>query len=61
MSPLIAERIAELRKEIAQILASNRLASIAPVPYQQREAMKERREERLREILEELRALRSEK
>jgi hypothetical protein len=61
MARPVTERIAELRKEIAELLAANRLASISPVPYQDREAMKERREERLRGIMEELRALKSEK
>jgi hypothetical protein len=36
----ITERIAELRKENAEIQAANRLASTSPLPYQDREAMK---------------------
>jgi len=54
MARPITERIAELRKEIAEILSANRLASIS-VPYQDREAMKQRRAERLQEIMAELR------
>jgi hypothetical protein len=49
---LSIERIAELRKEIAQIQSS-----ISPFPNQEREPMKQRRAERLREIMDELRAL----
>jgi hypothetical protein len=56
MARLITERIAELRKEIAEIQAANHLASIS-IPYQDREAMKQRREERLKEIMKELRSL----
>jgi len=47
MARLITERIAELRKEIVEIQSANHLASIS-IPYQDREAMKQRREERLR-------------
>jgi len=50
----ITERIAELRKEIAKIQSANRLASTSLLPYQDREAMKQRRAERLQEIMAEL-------
>jgi len=50
----ITERIAGLRKEIAEIQSANRLASTSLVPYQDREAMKQRRAERLHEIMAEL-------
>jgi len=53
----ITERIAELRKEIAEIQSANRLASTSLLPYQDREAMKLRRAERLQEIMAELRTL----
>lgn len=56
MARPITERIAELRKEIAQISTLNRLESRS-VPYQDREAMRQRREERLKEIMDELRSL----
>ena len=56
MARLIAERIAELRKEIDQIQALNARESNSD-PYENREAMKQRRAERLREIMAELRAL----
>jgi hypothetical protein len=56
MARLITERIAELRKEIVEIQSANHLASIS-IPYQDREAMKQRREERLKEIMKELRSL----
>ena len=49
---LSIERIAELRKEIAKIQSS-----ISPFPNQEREPVKQRRAERLREIMDELRAL----
>jgi len=49
---LSIERISELRKEIAKIQSS-----ISPFPYQERGAMKQRLAERLREIMDELRAL----
>jgi len=49
---LSIERIAELRKEIAKIQSSN-----SPFPNQEREPVKQRRAERLREIMDELRAL----
>jgi hypothetical protein len=51
----ITERIAELRKEIAEIQSANRLASTSLLPYQDLEAMKQRRAERLQEIMAELR------
>lgn len=56
MAPSITERVAELSKEIAEILTASRLAS-ASITYQDREALKQRREERLEEIMEELRSL----
>ena len=56
MARPITERIAELRKEIAQIQALNNMES-SSVSYQDREAMKQRRAERLQEILAELRTL----
>ena len=37
----ITERIAELRKEIAEIQSANRLASTSLLPYQDLEAMKQ--------------------
>jgi hypothetical protein len=52
----IAERLAELRKEIAEIRTENGV-DWSLLPYQDREARKQRREERLREIMEELRSL----
>ena len=57
MAISISERIAELRKEIAEIQSANRLASISPFPYQEREAMKQRRAERLQEIMADLHTL----
>ena len=51
----ITERIAELRKEIAEIQSANRLASTSLLPYQDLEAMKQKRAERLQEIMAELR------
>jgi hypothetical protein len=56
MVRLITERIAELRKEIAQIQALNSQESKA-VHYQEREAMKQRRADRLQEIMAELSTL----
>jgi len=53
----ISERIAELRKEIAEIQEAHRLALSSLLPYHDRDAMKQRREERLQEIMVELRAL----
>ena len=50
----ISERIAELRKEMAEILSANRMASTSLLPYQDREAMKQRRAERLQEIMADL-------
>jgi hypothetical protein len=52
----IAERLAELRKEIAEIRTQNGV-DWSLLPYQDRKARKQRREERLREIMEELRSL----
>ena len=57
--PLIAERIAELRKEIAQIQALNDTESRS-APYQNRDAVRQRRAERLKEIMAELRTPESE-
>jgi hypothetical protein len=56
MTRPITERIAELRREIAQIQAVNSLES-SSLPYQDREGMRQRREQRLLEILDELRTL----
>lgn len=56
MTRPIPERIAELRAEIAQISLQNRVDSTV-VPYQDREVMRQRRAERLQEIMVELRAL----
>jgi hypothetical protein len=56
MARPITKRIAELRKEITQIQAVNRSESMT-LPYQERGARKERRAERLKEIMAELRAL----
>jgi hypothetical protein len=53
----ISERIAELRKEMDEILSANRMASTSLLPYQDREAMKHRRAERLQEIMADLRTL----
>ena len=55
MARLIAERIAQLRKE-AQIQAMNARESNSD-SYENREAMRQRRAERLQEIMDELRAL----
>jgi hypothetical protein len=52
----IAERLAELRKEIAEIRTQNGV-DWSLSPYQDRGARKQRREERLSEIMEELRSL----
>jgi hypothetical protein len=41
-------------KKIAEIQSANRLASTSLLPYQDREAMKQRRAERLQEIMTEL-------
>jgi hypothetical protein len=54
MAPPITQRLAELRKEIAEI--STQIHSQS-VPYQHREALRQRQEERLKEIMEELRSL----
>jgi hypothetical protein len=40
-----------------EILSANRMASTSLLPYQDREAMKHRRAERLQEIMAELRTL----
>ena len=53
---LLIERIAELRKEIAAIQSASRLASMS-IPYQDREAMRQWRAERLQEIMDGLRSL----
>jgi chromosome segregation ATPase len=55
MARPITQRIAELRKEIAEISA--RIHSEPSVPYQHRDALRQRQEERLKEIMEELRSL----
>ena len=52
----ITERLAELRKEIADIRTQN-ASEWSLMPYQDREAIKQRRAERLKEIMEELRSL----
>lgn len=52
----ITERLVELRKEIAEIRMQKGVDR-SLLPYQDREASKQRREERLREIMEELRSL----
>ena len=56
MARPITERILELRAEIAQIQALNNMDS-SPVSYQDRKALKQRRAERLQEIMAELRTL----
>jgi hypothetical protein len=56
MARPIAERIAEMRKEIAHIQALNKIESRS-APYQNREAVWQRRAERLKEIMAELRTL----
>jgi hypothetical protein len=56
MSRLLTERLASLRKEIAELRSPNGLKKLGT--YQEREALLQRREERLREIMEELRSLR---
>ena len=56
MARLIAERIAEMRKEIASIQALNKMESRS-APYQNRQAVRQRRAERLKEIMAELRTL----
>jgi uncharacterized membrane protein YccC len=56
MTRPIAEGIAELRREIANIQALNNMESSSS-PYQNREAERQRRAERLHEIMAELRAL----
>lgn len=52
----ITERLAELRKEIAQIRTRNP-SELMSVPYQHREASRQRQAERLKEIMDELRSL----
>lgn len=54
MDRLVIERIAKLRKEIAHIQALNNMRS---APCENREAVRQRRAERLREIMGEIRAL----
>jgi hypothetical protein len=54
MDRLVIERIAKLRKEIAHIQALNNMRS---APYENREAVRRRRAERLRKIMDEIRAL----
>jgi hypothetical protein len=49
----ISERIAKLRKEIAEIQLATRSPSMS-IPYLDREAIKARHKERLEEIMEEL-------
>ena len=55
MARPIIERLVELRKEIAQIRTQR--SQLTSVPYQHREAMRQRQEERLKEIMDELQSL----
>jgi len=56
MARPIIERLADLRNEITRIRTRNSASELKSVPYQNC-AMRERRAERLREIMDELRSL----